>query len=111
MDIIYGIVDERNQYINGSPDGGLVMDETRPSIDHKCQDDGDGTGTWVLDTDYIGEEVRTDRNKLLLECDYTVLSDSQVDDQAAWVTYRQSLRDITDQVGFPETIDWPDRPE
>lgn len=53
--------------------------------------------------------VRSQRNSLLAECDWTQLSDTQVD-TAAWATYRQALRDITEQAGFPWSILWPIQP-
>lgn len=56
------------------------------------------------------EEVRTQRNSLLAASDWTQVADAPVD-QVAWATYRQALRGITAQVGFPETIDWPVAPE
>jgi hypothetical protein len=36
----------------------------------------------------------------------TAVIDAPVD-KAAWTTYRQELRDVTKQSGFPWTIDWP----
>jgi len=54
-------------------------------------------------------EARTKRNALLTASDWTQVADAPVD-QTAWATYRQALRDITDQVGFPEVIDWPAKP-
>jgi hypothetical protein len=53
--------------------------------------------------------VRSERNAKLAETDWTQLVDSPVD-HAAWFAYRQALRDITAQAGFPWTIDWPERP-
>jgi len=53
--------------------------------------------------------VRNQRNVLLAECDWTQLSDAQVD-AAAWATYRQALRDITEQSGFPWSVLWPTKP-
>jgi len=32
-------------------------------------------------------------------------------DQAAWATYRQALRDVPQQAGFPSDINWPTTPE
>ena len=32
-------------------------------------------------------------------------------DSAAWATYRQGLRDVPEQAGFPEDINWPTTPE
>jgi hypothetical protein len=54
-------------------------------------------------------QVRTDRNALLSASDWTQVADAPVD-KAVWVTYRQALRDISAQAGFPWTIEWPDAP-
>jgi hypothetical protein len=53
--------------------------------------------------------VRTQRNAKLSASDWTQVADSPVD-QAAWATYRQALRDVTSQAGFPWTIEWPVAP-
>lgn len=54
-------------------------------------------------------EVRTTRNEKLAESDWTQVIDSPVD-QTVWATYRQALRDISSQEGFPWAITWPDVP-
>ena len=67
---------------------------------------------WTLENlpyDELVLQVRAERDFLLALSDYTQLSDSPRDKQS-WATYRQALRDITDQVGFPEVIDWPAKP-
>ena len=56
------------------------------------------------------EQVRASRNALLVESDWTQLKDAPVD-QLAWATYRQALRDITSQKGFPASVIWPDKPQ
>jgi hypothetical protein len=53
--------------------------------------------------------VRNQRTEKLKDCDWTQLADSTAD-KTAWATYRQALRDITGQAGFPWTITWPDSP-
>ena len=53
--------------------------------------------------------ARIDRNEKLRECDWTQLSDAPVD-KTVWATYRQQLRDVTLQAGFPWVINWPDAP-
>lgn len=53
--------------------------------------------------------VRADRTKRLADSDWTQLSDAPVTG-TAWATYRQALRDITSQAGFPWEIIWPDAP-
>ena len=55
------------------------------------------------------QTVRTQRGEKLKECDWTQVADAPVD-QAAWAAYRQALRDITNQEGFPWTITWPSQP-
>ena len=53
--------------------------------------------------------VRSTRNSKLAECDWTQIADATVD-KAAWATYRQALRDISKQTGFPWDIQWPEAP-
>jgi hypothetical protein len=56
------------------------------------------------------EEVRTERDRLLKASDWTQVADAPVD-QAAWAEYRQALRDVPEQEGFPENVVWPTKPE
>ena len=53
--------------------------------------------------------VREQRDRLLKECDWTQVADATVD-QSAWATYRQALRDVPQQDGFPSDVLWPDPP-
>jgi hypothetical protein len=55
------------------------------------------------------KSVRQQRTEKLKNSDWTQVADAPVD-QAAWATYRQALRDVTAQSGFPWTIDWPKMP-
>jgi hypothetical protein len=48
------------------------------------------------------------RDKLLAKTDWLALSDTTMSSE--WTTYRQALRDITAQAGFPNTITWPEEP-
>jgi hypothetical protein len=52
--------------------------------------------------------IRAERNRLLVASDWTQLPDASAD-AAAWATYRQALRDITDQAN-PFAIVWPQGP-
>lgn len=56
--------------------------------------------------------VRDRRNALLAESDWTQLADSPLDADAklAWALYRETLRMIPQQDGFPETVNWPPKP-
>ena len=53
--------------------------------------------------------VRTSRNDKLAQCDWTQLADSTAD-KTGWATYRQALRDVTVQEGFPWNVTWPVEP-
>lgn len=55
------------------------------------------------------EEIKLVRNEMLLECDWTQLSDIPNETKELWQPYRQSLRDITSQSN-PFNIVWPDKP-
>ena len=55
------------------------------------------------------KSIREQRNQKLKDSDWTQLADSTAD-KTAWATYRQALRDITAQAGFPWTVEWPDAP-
>ena len=48
--------------------------------------------------------LRARRNALLSASDWTVLSDSPVQDKLIWQSYRQSLRDITEGLSTVEQV-------
>jgi hypothetical protein len=53
--------------------------------------------------------VRNLRTEKLNDCDWTQIADSTAD-KTAWATYRQALRDVPSQTGFPWEITWPTQP-
>ena len=55
--------------------------------------------------------VRHDRNNRLTESDWTQGKDISDSVSSAWATYRQALRDIPTQSGFPWEVTWPAKPE
>lgn len=80
-------------------------------------------GQWVLlwdviqktqqqldeETEIEAEKVRASRNKKLLLSDWTQVDDAPVDKQI-WAAYRQALRDVPAQSGFPWEVNWPVEP-
>lgn len=54
--------------------------------------------------------IRIERNSLLANSDWSQLADVNVNLEA-WKSYRQLLRDITNQETFPETVTWPIPPQ
>ena len=111
-----------------------VMPETQPEYDNLVQtlvrdpephnnetavDEETGetykTGRWVIGytaenkpLDQAEEAVRNKRDQLLKETDWMALSDVTM--SAEMTSYRQALRDITDQTGFPYSVVWPTKP-
>jgi len=66
------------------------------------------------DLEDLANSARAKRDKLLAESDVMVLLDRwsamTTEQQAAWASYRQALRDIPQQEGFPTVIVWPEKP-
>jgi hypothetical protein len=64
-----------------------------------------------LDEEQAGR-VRADRNARLAACDWTQVDDAPFDNtgKAEWAAYRQALRDISGQAGFPWEVEWPVEP-
>lgn len=58
----------------------------------------------------LASDIRETRKSLLTQTDWTQVSDTPVD-KAVWAIYRQALRDITAQSGFPTNVTWPIKPE
>ena len=53
--------------------------------------------------------VRADRNARLAATDWTQIADSTAN-KPAWAAYRQALRDVPSQAGFPQSVTWPQEP-
>jgi hypothetical protein len=76
------------------------------------------TASWMANADYqqlldtraAAGFARVRRNNLLQETDWTQGKDVPDAVSSQWTTYRQALRDITNQSGFPSTINWPQKP-
>ena len=90
-----------------SAPAGHVVVELAPALV-----DGTWTQQWTLraptdeETQAKASEVRTQRTDKLSASDWTQVLDAPID-QSAWALYRQALRDVTAQAGFPWVIDWP----
>lgn len=68
---------------------------------------------WTVEQQPLADaerNIRDRRDVLLSQCDWTQVADAPVD-QAAWATYRQSLRGVPQQAGFPYNVTWPTEPE
>ena len=56
-------------------------------------------------------EVRAERDTKLAASDWTQMPDYNGANKTAWATYRQALRDVPAQAGFPWDVTWPEMPE
>ena len=71
-------------------------------------------GTWNKIPEFFliekrSKSIRNQRDSLLKESDWTQVIDSPVDKQL-WADYRQALRDLPQQDGFPLEAEWPTPP-
>ena len=68
-------------------------------------------GELKTDKEYAAE-AREKRNRLIAETDYMAMPDYPLNEEkkAAVLAYRQALRDVPEQAGFPRQIDWPVKP-
>lgn len=60
--------------------------------------------------EWEAQENRHKRNALLSDTDWTQTPDLSADFRKRWANYRQALRDLPQQAGFPQRIDWPQPP-
>ena len=104
---IEGFVDDANYYIeNGIP----IAIPTSPSPYAVFNF---STKQWVLNENLAIAEVSDQRQKLLYSSDWTQIPNNPLtaEKQAEWATYRQQLRDIPSQSGYPFNVIWPTPPQ
>jgi len=95
--------------------------QDQPTVDYLTQTltptaltevDGAWTQGWDvsnLSVEDAGRNIRSHRDNLLQQTDWMALSDVTM--SPAWASYRQALRDITAQEGYPYSVIWPTKPE
>lgn len=69
------------------------------------------TQQWDVDTTRAEAAVRKERDTLIAATDWTQLPDVSQETRELWAAYRQALRDVTLQEGFPLAVVWPDQPK
>jgi len=105
--VIEGVADDSRQYIYNN----LIVDmPTKPECE--CFFNFE-TKQWELDFLKQQEKINFKRNLMLLNSDWTQIPNNplSVNQQELWATYRQQLRDITIQSGYPFNITWPIPPQ
>ena len=99
-----------------------VVSTPKPKVDYNTQTckevdpveiDGVWTQQWLVQNktqEEIETIVRNRRNELLSNSDWTQINDATVN-KDEWGGYRQALRDLPQQVGFPFDVVWPEPPK
>lgn len=108
-----------------------VTPTERPDVDPRTERLAEGTpvlidGQWTqvwdvvaLSADEIAardaeqaDQIRAERTRRLSDSDWTQVDDAPLTNtqKAAWAAYRQALRDIPQQAGFPWDVVWPETP-
>jgi hypothetical protein len=106
-------------YIDGSYDASkyYIADNEPVEIPEKTSPYAEfnyTTKQWELNPELAKKEVLPKRRQLLLNSDWTdtLSAKTRLGDELynQWQTYRQALRDITLQPGYPYTVEWPTTP-
>ena len=59
----------------------------------------------------VPTNVRRQRNQRLAETDWSQMADTPQAIRDKYAAYRQALRDVPQQAGFPNNVVWPTKPE
>ena len=86
-----------DKFSDTTDEDGVVTTKAEHEADYTAKKDADAAAS-----------VRTQRDDKLKATDWTALSDVTM--TAEMTTYRQALRDVPAQAGFPSTITWPTSP-
>jgi len=96
---------DRNEEITDFSQFDAVINDRKKEIDRISQK--------ALDNEPSeAEKDRADRNGILALTDWIVIKYLDIGQPVPqeWSDYRQALRDITDQEGFPGNVNWPEEP-
>lgn len=101
--VVTGPCDPENSFVKN----GVITPYPceRPSVFHRWSG-----SEWFIPIEIAVGRTRAQRDELLQSSDWTQLPDVPLETKTAWATYRQALRDVTDQPGFPLDITWPEPP-
>jgi hypothetical protein len=88
------------KYVNGKLLDMTADEITARKAEVKAWTDGQADRNMIA--------LRTERNKRLADTDYLAMSDQTMSD--AMTTYRQALRDITDNATSLDDVTWPTKP-
>lgn len=88
--------------------GQIVNMPEKPDITHIFDFN---SHTWMQDNQLLISDILLRRYSLLVASDFSQLPDVPIENKEAWSIYRQQLRDITEQPGYPTQVVWPVAPQ
>jgi hypothetical protein len=104
-------------YLDGFIDDSLYYIENQQPVEFPPKPDKYSnfdwtTHQWVLDPVAAGNAVVEKRDVLLYKSDWTQIPNNPLtpEVQQQWAVYRQQLRDVTAQSGYPFNVVWPTPP-
>lgn len=100
----YAVEGESTPGIDKVINGELVRAPVQPSHLHSFNQE---SFSWEIDIARLEQDILKKRQNLLASSDWTQLPDVPLSTKEYWATYRQCLRDITNQPGFPLNVIWP----
>tara|TARA_B110000858_G_scaffold131605_1_gene149668 strand:- start:504 stop:899 length:396 start_codon:yes stop_codon:yes gene_type:complete len=100
---VVSISDAAASTFESSTEFMFLIDDQLKTLDQKI---------WTESPEIVKNNIRYNRNKLLADSDWTQLADSSLtsSEKADWATYRQSLRDLTDNVDSSGQVTYPTVP-
>ena len=97
------LTDEQALKVDASVEGLFLVEGELMSIKAK---------RWMEQPEAVKASLRPERDRLLAASDWTQLIDTNLPEEAiaAWATYRQELRDLTDKINENGEVDFPEKP-
>lgn len=116
-DNIESQIQSGESYVEGSIDSSVYYIENGQGVEIPAQTSPYAvfdftTKQWVLVENLASADVLLKRQRLLYSSDWTQIPNNPLTttQQQAWATYRQELRDIPSQSGYPYNVVWPVAP-
>jgi len=93
---------ERDMFADYVDEDGVTVTKTSQEAAYTARKDAEAATA-----------ARATRDGLIASCDWMAIKAFEGGTTVGtdWATYRQALRDVTDQAGFPNEITWPEKPE
>jgi hypothetical protein len=106
--ILFGEANDSTQYIN--VETAEIVD--KPAKPNDYSDFNWQTKQWEDNAEIAKGNVLSKRQRLLTATDWTdtVSASTRLENYNEWQFYRQQLRDITTQEGYPFNVIWPTQP-